>query len=272
LCGAIRFHAEGKLSSMVHCHCSMCRKHHGTAFATYVSAERVAWLSGQESVQRFRSSASMERLFCGTCGAKTPAVAPDGEVFVPAGNLTEDPQARPEKHIFIGSKAPWYEITDRLPQFEMYAPPWNGQPEQRAPRNVSKGTTGGSCLCGAVTYEYTGAPLMMMNCHCTRCQLGRSAAHASNVFVAAEQFRWRSGESLVTVYDLPGAARFGINFCATCGGAVPRPSRGTGRIVIPAGTLDVDPGVRPGAHMFVAYKAPWFEITDGRTQFPEAAT
>jgi hypothetical protein len=256
---------------MSHCHCSKCRKHHGTAFATFARAEGVTWLSGANALRSYRSSASIERPFCGTCSSKMPADAPDASVFIAVGNLTSDPLIRPESHIFVGSKAPWQEITDNLTQHEAFPPELGGTPEDRLPRKVSAGATGGSCLCGAITYEYTGAPILMRNCHCTRCQLGRSAAHASNVFVAAEQFRWVTGESLVSVYDLPGAARFGIDFCSMCGGAAPRPSRGTGRIVIPAGTLDVDPGIRPASHMFVAYKAPWFEIADRLPQFPEVA-
>jgi hypothetical protein len=255
----------------------MCRKHHGTAFGTYASAQRVTWLSGEDAVARYRSSPTMDRTFCRTCSSKTPAAAPDGTVFVPAGNLTGDPGARPEMHMFVGSKAPWYDITDALAQHAEYPPGSRvpggpaPRPEPRPPRPVNMGNVGGSCLCGAVRYEYSGAPLMMMNCHCSRGRLGRSAAHATNVFVAAEQFRWVTGEDRVTAYDLPGAARFGIDFCRTCGGAVPRLSRGTGRMVIPAGTLDVDPGIRPRAHIYTDDKAPWFEITDRYPQFPQAA-
>jgi hypothetical protein len=30
---------------------------------------------------------------------------------------------RPACHVFVGSKAPWFEITDDLPQYAEYAPP-----------------------------------------------------------------------------------------------------------------------------------------------------
>jgi len=36
------------------------------------------------------------------------------------GTLAEDPAIRPSAHIFVGSKAPWYEITDDLPQHEAF--------------------------------------------------------------------------------------------------------------------------------------------------------
>ena len=42
LCGALRYQIDGPFVDMVHCHCSMCRKHHGAPFATWA----VAPLSG----------------------------------------------------------------------------------------------------------------------------------------------------------------------------------------------------------------------------------
>ena len=46
----------------------------------------------------------------------------DGEyVHVALGSLVDDPSIRPTHHIFVGSKAPWFEITDDLPQFEEHA-------------------------------------------------------------------------------------------------------------------------------------------------------
>jgi hypothetical protein len=38
------------------------------------------------------------------------------------GTLTEAPAIRPAMHIFVGSKAPWFEITDGLPQYDGHAP------------------------------------------------------------------------------------------------------------------------------------------------------
>jgi hypothetical protein len=42
-----------------------------------------------------------------------------GYVVVPCGSLDGGPGRPPRGHIFTGSKAPWYEITDGLPQWEM---------------------------------------------------------------------------------------------------------------------------------------------------------
>jgi hypothetical protein len=38
------------------------------------------------------------------------------------GTVDGDPGMRPGEHIFVGSKAPWYEIADALPQFEEWPP------------------------------------------------------------------------------------------------------------------------------------------------------
>ena len=122
------------------------------------------------------------------------------------------------------------------------------------------GITEGSCLCGEIAYEITGAPARMMNCHCGRCCLGRAAAHASNVFYKPDQFRWVKGESLMKEYKVADARFHTVAFCTRCGGKVPRPSLDRGIVVVPAGSLDTDPGTRPQAHIFVASKVPQFDI------------
>ena len=107
----------------------------------------------------------------------------------------------------------------------------------------------------------------MVNCHCSRCRRGRSAAHASNLFVGIDQVRFTRGKEHMKVFDLPGAERFGVNFCGICGGCVPRDSPKIGRTNIPGGSLDTDPGIRPGYHIFVGSKAQWYEITDALPRF-----
>lgn len=126
----------------------------------------------------------------------------------------------------------------------------------------------GSCLCGDVAYRISGPPLRMVNCHCENCRRARSAAYASNLFVRAKDFRWIRGEERVVSYRLPGTPSFATAFCRRCGSDLPRVAKGEAVVVVPAGTLDSDPGVRAEAHVFVAEKAPWFAITDGLPCYP----
>ncbi len=273
LCGTVRWELAGPFSHMAHCHCSICRKHHGAPFATYVASPLPGFrmLSGADQAGRYDSSPHWYRPFCRTCGSVLPTPMPEhGLVVGPAGNLDGDLGVTPGMHMFVASKAPWYDITDALPRHDAY-PPEGGMPEvQRAAIDPpSPGCTAGSCACGQVAFEYEGAPLRMLNCHCSRCRRARSAAHTTNVFVPLDRFRFLRGEALVRDFHLPGARYFGVAFCTACGSAVARKSLERQAAVIPAGGLDSDPGARPTAHIYAASKAPWFAITDDLPQFAE---
>lgn len=275
LCGTVSFRLDGPFQMMMHCHCSRCRKHHGSAFATFVGAPATGfeWLSGKNKIRTWSPTNGFPRYFCPTCGSKVPAPDDPSELrFVPAGNLLEDCGAKPEAHIFAASKAPWYDITDSLKQFPAAPTGYEDPNVVTEARPTSKPESiGGSCLCGEVRFEVDGNPIVMVNCHCSRCRRGRSAAHATNVFVGFDQFRWTRGETRVKVFDLPGAERFGTNFCDICGSDVPRHSPKIGRVNIPAGSFDTDTRFRPSYHIFVGSKAPWFDITDTLPQFDTTA-
>jgi hypothetical protein len=271
LCGALTYELDGPFSAMIHCHCSMCRKHHGTGFGTFVAAPIAGfrWTSGAEAHASYQSSPTGIRTFCRACGSAGPTTMPEAGIAVaPAASLDGDLGIKPQSHIFVGSKAPWDTIADDLPQFDAYPPGFGANGVDRPVVAPREGITEGSCLCGEVGYEFTGAPLRMMNCHCSRCRLGRAAAHATNLFCKPDQFRWLRGESLVTEYKVPDARFHTIAFCSHCGGKVPRRSVERGIVVIPAGSLDTDPGIRPQAHIFVADKATWFDIGGALPQFP----
>ena len=126
LCGAVEYQIEGPIESMDHCHCSMCRRAHGSAFSTYgrVPREALAFTQGDDQLTHFESSDAVTRSFCGRCGSSLlfrHAAAPQFD-FVAIGSLIDDPGIRPEAHIFVGSKASWYAIEDDLPQHDAYPP------------------------------------------------------------------------------------------------------------------------------------------------------
>lgn len=270
LCGTVRYEIDGPFGLMMHCHCSMCRKHHGASFATFVSAPLMGfrWLSGADNIGKFSSSAQSERCFCKTCGSVAPALVQSMDLAIcPAGNLVEDIDARPQSHFFVASKAPWYEITDDLPQYAEYPPEFSAGSVARPTIEPREGITEGSCLCGKVAFELTGAPIRMMNCHCTRCRRGRSCAHVTNVFYKTDDFRFTRGEEAVVGYRVPDAQFFATAFCGDCGSMTARVSKERGTVVVPAGALDTDPQVRPMAHIYVGSKANWFEITDGLPRY-----
>ena len=128
----------------------------------------------------------------------------------------------------------------------------------------------GSCLCGAVRYELTQPPAWAHNCHCGRCRKTRGTAFASNLFVALDGFRFLQGADELHSYKPPDAERFTHTFCRRCGSTMPWVNESRGLVVVPMGTLDADPGVTPRGNIFVAFKAPWFAITDDLPQSPAA--
>jgi hypothetical protein len=272
LCGAVTWEVDGDLSFFSHCHCSRCRKAHGTAFSSAVAvAESDFRLRGGEQVTSWQSAEGILRNFCRRCGSPVPGLPWQGLIFVPAGNFDVDPGIPAGFHIFVGSKAPWYEITDDLPRYDAYPEGVDAQVlPDRAPLDPPGGVRG-SCLCGGVTFVVEGKPLRAHNCHCGRCRRARSAAHASNLFVTADGVRFTRGEDLLASYKLPGAKFFTQVFCRICGSKMPRIDRERNYGVIPMGGLDDDPGVKPQAHIFVGSKAPWLEINDRLPQFEEAA-
>jgi hypothetical protein len=79
----------------------------------------------------------------------------------------------------------------------------------------------------------------------------------SNIIVQADAIRFTAGESLLKRYNVPEAKRFATVFCSNCGSLVPRISAEAGIVVIPAGSLDHDPGIRPSARIFYDSRAEW---------------
>ena len=273
LCGGVTFEVTAPLGMMMNCHCSICRKFHGTAFASHgvVPADGMRWLTGRELVRRYQSSPANTRPFCSRCGSNVPSDEFSGTVFIPLGNLDDDPEGRPLAHIFVGSKAPWYEITDAVPPFDEYPPGFeDAQVIPEPPRDAAPaGTIGGSCLCDAVAYRVEGPIGLIRYCHCARCRRARSAAFATNGFVDPATFRWLRGEGQIESWKVPEADRFTQTFCRTCGSPMPRVFPNRPFVVIPMGSVDGDPGTRPSEHIYVGSKAPWYEIADALPQHAE---
>ncbi len=115
----------------------------------------------------------------------------------------------------------------------------------------------GGCLCGAVQYEISGEASRFYHCHCSRCRKATGTGHASNIMVAADRVVWRKGEALVRRYKVPEAERFASVFCSECGAPLPRVVPEIGAVVIPAGSLDAEPEMRPQARIFWDSRVGW---------------
>jgi hypothetical protein len=156
-----------------------------------------------------------------------------------------------------------------LPRYPAYPPGIEIAPAPDRALPDAPGGVRGSCLCGAVAYRIEGEAQRAWCCHCSRCRKARSAAHASNLFVPIDALHWTRGEDRLASYKVPEALRFMQVFCATCGSPMPRADRDRGIAVVPMGSLDDAPALRPQRHIFAASKAPWYEIEDDLPQDAE---
>lgn len=124
----------------------------------------------------------------------------------------------------------------------------------------------GSCLCGQVKYEVTGAFEQFFLCHCSHCRKGSGSAHCANLFSNTAQLTWLQGKDNVRTYTIPNT-RHCRSFCSNCGAALP--TQAGGMLVLPAGSLDSDVTIKPTAHLHIASKANWDEALETAPKFEE---
>jgi hypothetical protein len=136
---------------------------------------------------------------------------------------------------------------------------------------VSESLLTGGCGCGAVRFEITAPLRSALYCHCTLCQRRTGAAAGASAWVAPGSLTVTAGDERLRAWR-PGPG-FEKVFCDACGSAVfvRDPESGEAALVR-LGVIDGDPGVRPSAHQFTAYAAPWEPLPDdGLPRFEERA-
>ena len=114
LCGGIRFEVDSFEPRTGNCHCSMCRKFHGAAFATIAEAKR-------ENFRWTAASNGTTRRFCSNCGSSLTFASPRQDtqlVEISLGCFDDEVPVRPDAHIFVASGAAWARPDDDLPQYE----------------------------------------------------------------------------------------------------------------------------------------------------------
>ena len=125
LCGAVHYAVADEFVYAANCHCSNCRRATGSAFKPFagIPRDKLSITKGDEDLMTFGEETSHDA-HCRRCGSLLYSVVRDGAyVHVAMGTLVDDPSIRPTKHIFVGSKAPWFTITDNLPQYQEHVVP-----------------------------------------------------------------------------------------------------------------------------------------------------
>ncbi|WP_432719625.1 GFA family protein [Jeongeupia wiesaeckerbachi] len=122
LCGAVRYTVADEFVYALNCHCSQCRRATGSAFKSFAGIERdkLAITQGVDRLLIYGEALAHD-VRCGCCGSLLYSLVRDGAfVHVTLGTLADAPGIRPSAHLFVGSKAPWFTITDDLPQHQEF--------------------------------------------------------------------------------------------------------------------------------------------------------
>ncbi|WP_105254502.1 GFA family protein [Pseudoalteromonas sp. T1lg75] len=126
LCGSIQFLLHGSVTDIIHCHCSLCRKASGSAYATngFINADELELTDNNGTLTFFESSEGKRKYFCKTCGApiySANAQSPT-RYRLRLGALDSDISERPISHNFVTSKANWEDLDLMLPRYEKHEP------------------------------------------------------------------------------------------------------------------------------------------------------
>jgi len=126
----------------------------------------------------------------------------------------------------------------------------------------------GHCECGSVKYQIQGEISDFSHCHCSQCRRLHGAAFASFACVSRKDFGYLSGEPQLETYA--SSNTHDRVFCRRCGSNIlvaldTEPDV----FYVAMGTVNGDPELPTGYHIFVGSKAPWHSINDGLKQHEE---
>lgn len=129
----------------------------------------------------------------------------------------------------------------------------------------------GECLCGSVKFSLEDNFKAFYQCHCKQCQQLTGTAFASNLFTAPDNIKWLAGQENTISYEYESRG-FSKSFCKTCGSALPVINKSKTSLLVPAGSLNELPDLKPQANIFTAEEACWLkagQTAKGCVGFPE---
>ena len=120
LCGVVSLTVGGFSNKVAHCHCTMCRKFHGAAFATLVSVSGLSWQSGFDNIKEFSAENGTIRSFCNTCGSSLGFRVKGSDISgieLAIAIFDENIPVQPDAHIYTNYRANWCELSDGVKTF-----------------------------------------------------------------------------------------------------------------------------------------------------------
>jgi hypothetical protein len=124
----------------------------------------------------------------------------------------------------------------------------------------------GGCLCGVIEFSLSDDFSAFYQCHCKQCQHLTGSAFASNLITTPDNIEWLKGADNIKKYEHP-SRDFAKAFCGSCGSAVPFVNKSRRSLIVPAGSLNTFPAIRPQANIFTSEEACWLKPGQGAKEF-----
>jgi hypothetical protein len=124
-CRGVAFEIADAFVAAYNCHCSNCRAVTGSAFLPWgeIEPETLRLTKGADSLVVQGDADGHHAVRCKECFSLLYYSGYQGTIRIPYGTLVDEPALKPTAHMFVGSKAPWHEILDDLPQYD--ESPWS---------------------------------------------------------------------------------------------------------------------------------------------------
>ncbi|MEP1448547.1 MAG: GFA family protein [Paraglaciecola sp.] len=126
LCGAIKVELSGSIEDIIHCHCSLCRKNSGTAYATngFINACEFKVLDPQKKLGTYEFKPGKNRYFCTVCASPIFSSNADNpsKLRIRLGIIDSQINETPLSHNFVSSKANWDNLDADLPRYDAFEP------------------------------------------------------------------------------------------------------------------------------------------------------
>ena len=120
LCRSVQYSVEGQPLWCAHCHCADCRRHTGSAVATFFGVAKDRFNLNAGAFGRIESSPGVYRSFCAKCGTPMAYERDEspGEIHLYLGTLEHPEAICPTLEVFCRERLPWLKLTVNGPSFD----------------------------------------------------------------------------------------------------------------------------------------------------------
>ena len=129
-------------------------------------------------------------------------------------------------------------------------------------------THSGSCLCGAVSYEASGASVLNLQCHCLDCQKASGAGHVA-MAVYPESAVTIRGKLKTFRTKADSGKMANRSFCPECGSWVSgRPESAPGMVALTLATMRDSSDLAVSMRVYDKRRQPWDVVDPATPAFP----